>query len=147
MIARSKALFASLEKYEVKYVVIGGVAAILHGVPRMTGDIDLLIEATVENSKRVLAVLDNLGYATAKLVDPIGMTQVKLLMFENGIKVDVMLQIPGLDFTTAWANKLTLYAGEQPFYVLSKNDLIAAKRASARQRDLEDVDALEASES
>ena len=48
MIARSKALFTSLEKHNVRYVVIGGIAAILHGVPRMTGDIDLFIETTKE---------------------------------------------------------------------------------------------------
>jgi hypothetical protein len=33
-----------LKRHQVKYVVIGGVAVILHGVPRMTGDIDLFIE-------------------------------------------------------------------------------------------------------
>ncbi|MEZ4866118.1 MAG: nucleotidyltransferase [Caldilineaceae bacterium] len=143
MIARSKALFASLEKYNVKYVVIGGVAAILHGVPRMTGDIDLLIEATIANAQRMLAVLKDLGYETADLVDPAGLVLVKFLIFENGVKIDVMLQIPGLDFATAWKNKLTRYTGEQPFYVLAKDDLIATKRAAGRQRDLEDVAALE----
>lgn len=144
MIARSKALFASLEKHNVKYVVIGGIAAILHGVPRMTGDIDLFIEATVENARRILAVLAELGYDTADLVNPEGLVLVKFLFFENGIKIDVMLQIPGLDFATAWQNKLTRHTGEQMFYILAKEDLIAAKRAAGRQRDLEDVAVLEA---
>ena len=144
MIARSKALFTSLEKHSVKYVVIGGIAAILHGVPRMTGDIDLFIEATIANAERMLAVLSELGYETARLVKPEGLILVKLLMFENGIKIDIMLQIPGLDFATAWANKLTRQAGEQSFYILAKEDLIAAKRAAGRQRDLEDVAVLEA---
>lgn len=146
MIARSKALFISLEKHQVKYVVIGGVAAILHGVPRMTGDIDLLIEATVENARRMLAVLQDLGYDTADLVDPEGLGQVKYLMFENGIKIDVMLQIPGLDFATAWVNKVTMYTGRQPFYVLAKSDLITAKYAAGRERDLEDAAVLQATE-
>lgn len=144
MIAHSKGLFASLEKHKVKYVVIGGVAAILHGVPRMTGDIDLFIEATVDNTQRMLEVLKDLGYETTDLVTPAGLAAVKLLMFENGVKIDVMLQIPGLDFATAWANKLTMRAGDQTFYVVSKADLIAAKRAAGRRRDLADVAALEA---
>ncbi len=142
MIARSRGLFASLKKHQVKYVVIGGVAVVLHGVPRMTGDIDLFIEASVENARRMLAVLKELGYATSDLVTPEGLAAVKLLMFENGIKVDVMLEIPGLDFATAWANKLIMRAGDQEFYLVSKADLIAAKQAAGRQRDLEDVAAL-----
>ena len=52
---------------------------------------------------------------------------------------EIILQIPGLDFATAWANKVTMVAGEQEFYVLSKADLIAAKLAAGRQRDLEDA--------
>ena len=93
MIARSKALFACLEKNKVKYVVIGGVAAILHGVPRMTGDIDLLIEASLENARCMLQTLQDLGYDTADLVTPEGLAAVKLLMFETGIKIDVMRHI------------------------------------------------------
>jgi hypothetical protein len=123
--------------------VIGGVAVVLHGVPRMTGDIDLFIEASVENARRMLAVLRELGYETSDLVTPEGLAAVKLLMFENGIKVDVMLDIPGLDFATAWANKLVKRAGEQEFYLVSKADLIAAKQAAGRPRDLEDVAALQ----
>ncbi len=144
MIARSRTLFTSLEKQKVKYVVIGGVAVVLHGVPRMTGDVDLLIEASVENATRMLAVLHDLGYPTANLVSAQGLSAVKYLMFENGIRIDVMLEIPGIDFATAWANKVTMHTGRQPFYVIAKTDLIIAKRAAGRHQDLEDAAALEA---
>lgn len=146
MITRSKDLFASLEKNKIKYVVIGGVAAILHGVPRMTGDIDLLVEATVENAERILLVLEELGYDTAPLVDPHGLIQSKYLIFENGIKIDIMLDIPGLDFEQAWANKVQMHAGTQQFWVVSKEDLLDAKRAAGRERDLADVAALTATQ-
>lgn len=142
MIAHSKALFSSLERNNVKYMVIGGVAAILHGVPCMTVDIDIFIEASLENARCMLNTLQDLGYETSDLVTPEGVVAVKLLMFENGIKIDVMLQIPGVTFEMAWANKEVRYAGEQAFYVISKADLIAAKRASGRQQDLADVVAL-----
>jgi len=71
MITRSKALFARLEKNRVKYVIIGGVAAILHGVPRMTGDIDIFIEPGPENARRMLNALGDLGYETSELVTPV----------------------------------------------------------------------------
>ena len=142
MIARSKTLFAYLERNRVKYVVIGGVAAILHGVPRMTGDIDILIEAGLENTERMLKTLSDLGYETSELVTPAGLVAVKLLIFENSIKIDVMLNIPGLEFAAAWTNKKIQYIDDQKFYIISKEDLIASKKASGRKRDLEDVAAL-----
>ncbi len=108
MITRSKALFAALEKNKVKYVIIGGVAAILHGVPRMTGDIDIFIDTSRDNALCMLNTLADLGYETTELVTPDGLVAVKFLIFENGIKIDVMLDITGLDFATAWANRETI---------------------------------------
>ncbi|OQY43703.1 MAG: hypothetical protein B6242_14235 [Anaerolineaceae bacterium 4572_78] len=94
-----------------------------------------------------IAWLDDLGYDTAELVTPDGLVAVKFLIFENGIKIDVMLNIPGLDFVTAWANRETMYVGEQVFYIISKTDLIASKLASGRKKDLTDVVALQESQS
>ena len=54
MLNRLKDVFSSLEKHEVKYVVIGGIAAVLHGVPRATFDLDILIKASPDNAKRLL---------------------------------------------------------------------------------------------
>jgi hypothetical protein len=51
----------------VRYVVIGGIASILHGVPRATFDLDILIEATPENAQRLLDALLEAGLATASL--------------------------------------------------------------------------------
>ncbi len=49
MINRLHDVFASFQKHKVKYVVIGGIAAVLHGVPRATFDLDILIEASRDN--------------------------------------------------------------------------------------------------
>ena len=46
MLNQLKDVFASLQKHSVKYVVVGGVAAVLHGVPRATFNLDILIEPT-----------------------------------------------------------------------------------------------------
>lgn len=146
MITRSKGLFACLKKNRVRYVVIGGVAAILHGVPRMTGDIDIFIKSSHENAGRMLNTLRDLGYETSELVTPAGLTAVKMLMFENGIKIDVMLKIPGVEFATAWANRQIQYIGDQEFYIISKEDLIASKLAAGRKRDLADAAALTGSQ-
>ena len=52
-----QSVFASFHSHDVRYVVIGGIAAVLHGVPRATCDLDILIEATAPNAERLLQVL------------------------------------------------------------------------------------------
>jgi hypothetical protein len=54
MLNQLRGVYSSLLKHKVKYVTIGGIAAILHGVPRATFDLDILIEATPENAQRLL---------------------------------------------------------------------------------------------
>lgn len=49
MLNQLQGVFSSLQKHKVKYIVIGGIAAVLHGIPRATFDLDILIEATEEN--------------------------------------------------------------------------------------------------
>jgi hypothetical protein len=57
MLSRLRDVSASLSSQQVKYLVIGGTAAILYGVPRATFDLDLIIEASLENASRLLAAL------------------------------------------------------------------------------------------
>ena len=65
MLNRLKGVFESFQKHDVKYVVIGGIATILYGVPRATFDLDILIEATPENTHRLLDALIDAGIGTA----------------------------------------------------------------------------------
>jgi len=58
MLNRYKDLFESLNSHGVRYVVIGGIAAIIHGVPRATFDLDVLIDASVENARNLLAAFE-----------------------------------------------------------------------------------------
>ena len=52
-----KDVFSSLQQHKVRYIVIGGIAAVLHGVPRATFDLDILIDADPENAKKLLDAL------------------------------------------------------------------------------------------
>ena len=68
MLNQFRDVFASFEKHDVKYVIIGGVAAVIHGVPRMTFDLDILIEATPSNATALLDALTEAGLGTASLL-------------------------------------------------------------------------------
>jgi len=65
MLNRLRDVFASFQKHEVKYVIIGDIAAVLHGVPRATFDLDILIEATPDNAQRLLDALLEARLGTA----------------------------------------------------------------------------------
>ena len=57
MLNRLKDVFRSFQKHDVKYVVIGGIAAVLYGVPRATFELDILIQPDPDNARRLLDAL------------------------------------------------------------------------------------------
>ena len=62
MLDQLQTVFASFQRNDVKYLVIGGIAAVLYGVPRATFDLDILIEPTNENAQKLLDALSELGF-------------------------------------------------------------------------------------
>ena len=143
MLNRLPPVFASLQRHEVRYVVIGGIAAVLHGVPRYTFDLDILIEATLDNATRLLAALLEAGLGTASLITPEELLAREITVFNDYVRVDVQTSTPGLQFADAWERRATMSYQQQPFYTVSLSDLLASKRAAGRPKDLEDVHALQ----
>ncbi len=143
MLNLSKDVFSSLAEHNVRYVVIGGVAAILHGVPRATIDLDILVEATHENVSSMLAALREAGLGTADLVDADQVLNHEITIFKDYIRLDVQTSTPGLSFAQAWGNRVTMEHQGVQFNVASKSDLIASKRAAGRDVDLQDAELLE----
>jgi hypothetical protein len=143
MLNRLKGVFASFQEHDVKYVVIGGIAAVLHGVPRATFDLDILIEATPDNAQRLLDALLDAQMGTASLTSAEGLLAHEITIFRDRVRLDVQTSTPGLRFEDAWRNRETMEYEGQAFYVVSRDDLIASKRAAGREVDLEDVRLLE----
>jgi hypothetical protein len=139
LINQLQGVFRCLEKHDVKYVVIGGIASILYGVPRTTFDLDILIEATLENSKKLLKALEESGLGTALLTTSEKILENEITIFQDRVRIDVQIKTPGIEFETAWKNKNTIEYKGQKFHLLSKADLIASKEAAGRPKDLEDV--------
>jgi hypothetical protein len=140
---RYQDVFKSFQRHDVKYVVIGGIASILHGVPRATFDLDILIEAETENARRLLDALLEAGLGTASLTTAEDLLANEITVFRDRVRIDVQTSTPGIRFADAWRNRKTVAYQGQEFFVLSKADLIASKRAAGRPVDLEDVRLLE----
>ncbi len=143
MLNRLRGVFASLQAHEVKYLVIDGIAAVLHGVPRATFDLDILIEATPENAQRLLDAFLEAGLGTASLITAEELLSDEITIFKDRVRIDVQTKTPGLEFKAAWLKRETMNYQGQAFEVVSRKDLIASKRAAGRKVDLEDVRLLE----
>ena len=143
MLSQLKDVFSSFQEHEVKYIVIGGIAAVLHGVPRATFDLDILIEPTPVNAQRLLDALMNAGLYTASLTSVEELLAHEITVFKDRVRIDVQTSTPGLVFEDAWRNRETMEYQGQVFHVVSRDDLIASKRAAGREVDLEDVRLLE----
>jgi len=143
MLGRYRDVFASLDCHKVEYVVIGGIAAVMQGVPRATFDLDILIRATEGNVQRMLDAFLEAGLGTAALTTAKDILKQEVTIFADRVRIDVQTFTPGIEFEEAWARKVTMAYQKQPFHVLCVDDLIASKSAAGRPIDLEDVKALQ----
>ena len=84
MLDRLQAVFECFQRHDVKYVIIGGIAAVLHGVPRATFDLDILIEATPDNAQRLLDALLEAGLGTAALTTASEVLANEITIFRRG---------------------------------------------------------------
>jgi hypothetical protein len=60
-----------LNSHDVRYLIVGGYAVAYHGYPRATGDIDLFVEVSRENARKLIAVLGEFGFASLGLGCPV----------------------------------------------------------------------------
>lgn len=139
MLNQLKDVFASFQKHKVKYLVIGGIAAVLHGVPRATFDLDLLIEAIPDNAQNLLNAMLEANLGTAALISAEEILAHEITIFQDRVRIDVQISTPGLAFSKAWNSREVMEYQGQEFFVVSKEDLVASKRAAGRAVDLEDV--------
>jgi predicted nucleotidyltransferase len=139
MLNQLKGVFKSFQTHNVRYLVIGGIAAVLYGVPRATFDLDMLIEATPGNAQRLLDALLEAGLGTATLTTAADLIAHEITIFKDSVRVDVQTSTPGLQFETAWQRRKEMEYEGQMFYVVSREDLIASKRTSGREIDINEI--------
>ena len=91
MLNRLKDVFESFQKHNVKYIVIGGIAAVLYGIPRATFNLDILIEATQENARHLLDALLDAGIGTASLTSVDEILSNEITIFKDRVRIDVQI--------------------------------------------------------
>ena len=137
-------IFSTFENFQVKYIVIGGHAMMYDCGPRFTKDIEIFIEVSPENSVRVFEALAQFGVPLAGMTaDYFSEPGYVYQMGVPPLRIDVFMSLNGVDFETAWERRVRACLGEIEANVISREDIIASKKASGRPIDLHDVEQLE----
>jgi hypothetical protein len=139
-----KDLLSALAASNAEYLIVGGWAVGFHSEPRFTKDLDLLIGTDPGNLARVVDALRHFGAPATILeqVEKLGADEF-LFIGVSPARVDLLRTIPGVDFQTALARATRADWDGVPAVILSRDDLIASKRAVGRERDLRDLKRLE----
>lgn len=135
--------FELLNAHRVEYVVVGGYALALHGAPRYTGDLDILVHPTHENAARLVTAVAAFGFPTealsvARIVDPRCLIQ----MGTPPVQLHVMSAIDGVTWEQVWyGHEVAILSGE-PVPFIGREAFLQNKRAAGRTRDLADIEAI-----
>ncbi len=127
----------------VEYLIVGGYALAAHGYPRYTGDLDLWIRATEENSAQLLAALDRFGFGGLGLTRTDFTTPGKVVQLGYPpARIDLLTSIDGVDFPACHARRVIIEIDGVALPFIGLEDLRANKHASGRAQDLADLDRL-----
>lgn len=151
-------IFEEFNKRGIKYIVIGGIAVNLLGIPRMTYDVDLLLELKDVNIKKYIEFLHSLGYKSKipvidmfdfikkeKREDWIKNKFMKAFNLYNAQaivkEIDVVIDSP-VDYKKALNNVVNVKFRNTVIPVIGIKDLINMKKDTGRKQDESDIRAL-----
>lgn len=151
-------LFKALKDHDIHYLLVGGLAVNMHGVPRMTMDVDLIIALDTDNIAKLETCSNFLGLRPSvplKLAELADANKREALFKEKHLialslicdspatpSVDIIIHHP-LDFQQAYQNKLERDVSGTPVMVASIEDMITMKKTAGRAQDLADIAHLE----
>lgn len=151
-------ILRALQANNVRYVLVGGVAVVLHGFARFTKDLDLVVDLQPEEARRAIQTLLDCGLRPRVPVNPFDfadsqkrqewLEQKNMLVFqmvdERDLRrnVDLFISYP-IEFERLWAASDIIEIESVSVRVSSIDDLIEIKKSVARPQDLIDVEQLQ----
>lgn len=135
---------ASLNASGARYLVVGGYAVALHGHPRYTRDIDIWLEATLENARRIVAALEAFGFGSMGVSESDFLVPDRII--QMGLppnRIDLLTSLTGVDFASCYPARVRVDIDGLPVDFIDLENLKKNKRAVGRNQDLADIEALE----
>ncbi len=139
----------ALNTYNVEYILVGGYAVILHGYLRTTGDLDIWLNRTEANYLKFIKAGNSFGLPTSQLSVDKFLSNFDIDVFSFGrppMAIDIMLEVKGLNFKESFEKAQIQEVEGLSVNLIWLPHLITSKRASARGKDLVDVEYLDQEE-
>lgn len=133
----------AINKNKVEYIIIGGYAVILHGYSRTTGDIDIWVNKTEENYKKLIAAFSDFKMPIMGMTRENFLSNSNIDVFTYGsppVCIDIMTSVKGILFKEAFLNSILRKVDGIEVRLVDYKDLISAKKASGRHKDLDDIE-------
>jgi len=149
-------ILREFQKERVKYVIVGGIAVNLLGFLRSTADIDIVVEMSNNNLRKVVSILKRKGYHAKQPVDPMGIANEKIrhdwihnkhmkefnFYKEDELKeVDIIIESP-VSYQEAKKDALKIKIDATILPVISIDNLIKMKKNTGRSVDKFDIEEL-----
>jgi hypothetical protein len=139
-----KELLELFNAHKVEYVIVGGYALAFHGAPRFTGDIDILVRPDDGNAKRIIAALDEFGFASLDISEKDFTKSDNVIQLGvPPIRVDIMTSLTAVTWDKVQAGKVSGNYDRTYVFFIGRDDFIANKKALGRRKDIADIEALE----
>ena len=135
----------ALNNQQVEYILVGGYSVILHGYARNTGDLDLWVNPTIDNYNKLVKSFHEFGMPVFDMTEKNFLHNESFDVFTFGrppVSIDIMKMVKGLDFEIAYQHSVIAEADGFPIRMVDYRNLIKAKIASGRPKDLNDIENL-----
>ena len=133
------ALCRELNQRGAKYVVVGGLAIIAAGLPRVTTDVDLMVAADLENEAKVFSALSTLPDNAVRELQPGELQQYNVIRVGDEILVDLMRSAGGIDYAEAAKHVVVREVDGVPIPFASPQLLWRMKAVTHRAKDAGDL--------
>jgi hypothetical protein len=138
-----KEFFEFLNSEKVEYLLVGGYALAYHGHARFTQDIDVWVNASVENAPRLVRALRKFGFSEATLAKESFDQPNQVFRFGRPpVQIDIITTVAGPSFFDCYSERETTLADGVSVNVISLRRLRENKQAAGRSKDLGDLDSL-----
>jgi predicted nucleotidyltransferase len=133
-----------LNAHDVRYLVVGGYAVAFHGHPRYTKDLDIWVDATVENAGRLLDALAEFGFGSSGLAtDDFLQPDTIIQLGYPPNRIDLLTELPGVTFNESYQSLVAIKVEGVTVQVIGLEELKINKKTVGRHQDLADLDNLD----
>ena len=132
-----------LNAHQVEYLLIGGYAVGYYGHLRATGDIDFWVAINAHNAKSIVSVLHEFGFDMPELTPDLFLEADKIVrMGVPPMRIEILTTISGVQFDDCYLERIEDVWDDVPVKIINLQHLKQNKRASARFKDLDDLEHL-----